>query len=89
MKRTILAITALLLFSFQAAAHSGRTDSSGGRNCSAKSIQKGLCYGYHYHNTGGSHLDITKEAVSKTETRQEGATEPDEKKVALSAKLDV
>ena len=29
--------------------HSGRTDSSGGHNCSQKSIDKGLCYGYHYH----------------------------------------
>ena len=31
-------------------AHSGRTDSSGGHNCSAKSKQKGLCSGYHYHS---------------------------------------
>lgn len=31
-------------------AHSGRTDSSGGHNCSQKSINKGLCSGYHYHN---------------------------------------
>jgi hypothetical protein len=29
--------------------HSGRTDSSGGHNCSDKSIRKGLCTGYHYH----------------------------------------
>ena len=29
--------------------HSGRTDSNGGHNCSAKSQQKGLCSGYHYH----------------------------------------
>ncbi|MDQ0919189.1 YHYH domain-containing protein [Paenibacillus sp. V4I5] len=35
-------------------AHSGRTDSSGGHNCSAKSIAKGLCSGYHYHNGGSS-----------------------------------
>jgi len=34
--------------------HSGRTDSSGGHNCSQKSISKGLCTGYHYHNGGGS-----------------------------------
>lgn len=34
-------------------AHSGRTDSSGGHNCSEKSIAKGLCTGYHYHNGGG------------------------------------
>ncbi|MGM7703460.1 YHYH domain-containing protein [Pseudalkalibacillus sp. Hm43] len=34
-------------------AHSGRTDSSGGHNCSEKSKAKGLCSGYHYHNGGG------------------------------------
>lgn len=33
-------------------AHSGRTDSSGGHNCSATSQAKGLCSGYHYHNGG-------------------------------------
>ena len=31
-------------------AHSGRTDKNGGHNCSAKSKQKGLCSGYHYHS---------------------------------------
>ena len=35
-------------------AHSGRTDSSGGHNCSDTSISKGLCEGYHYHNGGNS-----------------------------------
>jgi hypothetical protein len=35
-------------------AHSGRTDSSGGHNCSAASVKKGLCTGYHYHNGGSS-----------------------------------
>lgn len=35
-------------------AHPGKTDSSGGHNCSAKSIEKGLCTGYHYHNGGSS-----------------------------------
>lgn len=30
-------------------AHSGRTDSSGGHNCSEKSKKKGLCTGYHSH----------------------------------------
>lgn len=37
-----------------ALAHSGRTDSSGGHNCSEKSQAKGLCTGYHYHNGGSS-----------------------------------
>ncbi|WHZ02796.1 YHYH domain-containing protein [Neobacillus sp. YX16] len=44
----------LLLFGTFASAHSGRTDSSGGHNCSEKSKAKGLCTGYHYHNGGGS-----------------------------------
>lgn len=35
-------------------AHSGRTDANGGHNCSEKSKQKGLCSGYHYHNSGKS-----------------------------------
>ena len=38
-------------------AHSGRTDQFGGHNCSAKSIQKGLCSGYHYHNGGDISLE--------------------------------
>lgn len=42
----------LFLFPFTTLAHSGRTDSSGGHNCSSKSIAKGLCTGYHYHNSG-------------------------------------
>ncbi|WP_312029552.1 YHYH domain-containing protein [Paenibacillus sedimenti] len=44
----------LITISTTAFAHSGRTDSSGGHNCSAKSIAKGLCSGYHYHNSGSS-----------------------------------
>ncbi|PWK52827.1 HNH endonuclease [Pleionea mediterranea] len=40
----------LLVISFTAAPHSGRTDSSGGHRCSNKSISKGLCTGYHYHS---------------------------------------
>lgn len=42
-----LVVTSLASYSL---AHSGRTDSFGGHNCSAKSKQKGLCSGYHYHN---------------------------------------
>jgi hypothetical protein len=29
--------------------HGGGLDGKGGHNCSAKSKQKGLCSGYHYH----------------------------------------
>ncbi|WP_251029149.1 MULTISPECIES: YHYH domain-containing protein [unclassified Bacillus (in: firmicutes)] len=43
-----------LLLPSTVSAHSGRTDSNGGHNCSEKSIAKGLCSGYHYHNGGGS-----------------------------------
>ncbi|MDB2534194.1 YHYH domain-containing protein [Porticoccaceae bacterium] len=49
-----LATVALMLvvasLASYSSAHSGRTDSSGGHNCSQKSINKGLCSGYHYHN---------------------------------------
>lgn len=56
MKKWSLLIGLLLFFSFSlnAEAHSGRTDSSGGHNCTAKSIAKGLCTGYHFHNGGGA-----------------------------------
>lgn len=50
--KIVLLITSMLIQ--PAWGHSGRTDSSGGHNCSYKSQQKGLCYGYHYHNTGNS-----------------------------------
>lgn len=55
MKKLVLLITMLSLFmvsSLTADAHSGRTDSNGGHNCSEKSQAKGLCSGYHYHNGG-------------------------------------
>ena len=54
--KKILILMALLLFipfTELAEAHSGRTDSSGGHNCSEKSKAKGLCTGYHSHNGGG------------------------------------
>jgi len=47
-------ILILGLLSFDSEAHSGRTDSSGGHNCSAKSVSKGLCSGYHSHNNASS-----------------------------------
>ncbi|KQX68462.1 YHYH domain-containing protein [Paenibacillus sp. Root444D2] len=50
----LLTFIVTLTLSQSAYAHSGRTDSSGGHNCSAKSIAKGLCSGYHYHNGGSS-----------------------------------
>lgn len=50
----ILALLFTFIFGTASFAHSGRTDSSGGHNCSQKSQEKGLCSGYHYHNGGGS-----------------------------------
>ncbi|MGB6407146.1 MAG: YHYH domain-containing protein [Planococcus donghaensis] len=54
MKKWSLLFGLLLFFSFSinAEAHPGRTDSSGGHNCTAKSVAKGLCTVYHYHNGG-------------------------------------
>lgn len=58
MKRSLQILVTLVLllstFAITANAHSGRTDANGGHNCSEKSISKGLCTGYHYHNGGSS-----------------------------------
>lgn len=52
---SVLTIFVLVILSSSfAEAHSGRTDSNGGHKCSDKSIAKGLCTGYHYHNGGSS-----------------------------------
>jgi hypothetical protein len=55
MSKKLVFFTLIFMFLFGtiASAHSGRTDSSGGHNCSDKSVSKGLCTGYHYHNGGG------------------------------------
>lgn len=50
----IIALLFTVLFGTITYAHSGRTDSSGGHNCSEQSQSKGLCTGYHNHNGGGS-----------------------------------
>ena len=49
MKKSLLVTLILVACSTTALAHSGRTDSNGGHNCSQKSVNKGLCSGYHYH----------------------------------------
>ncbi len=57
MKKIICVFIVLFLLLtplYSVSAHSGRTDSSGGHNCSEKSISKGLCSGYHYHNGGSA-----------------------------------
>tara|TARA_R110001599_G_scaffold305926_3_gene512346 strand:- start:309 stop:557 length:249 start_codon:yes stop_codon:yes gene_type:complete len=50
MKKILIGLVAIVLLTSQASAHSGRTDKDGGHNCSKKSVEKGLCEGYHYHN---------------------------------------
>ena len=42
-------------------AHSGRTDSTGGHNCSAESKRKGLCTGYHYHYVNCPSVEVAEE----------------------------
>ena len=48
--KTLVMLTLTIIASYSVA-HSGRTDSNGGHNCSQASQEKGLCYGYHYHNS--------------------------------------
>ncbi|WP_101807613.1 YHYH domain-containing protein [Paenibacillus sp. FSL W8-1187] len=62
----IILLLSLLSLPLSASAHSGRTDSSGGHNCSEKSIRKGLCTGYHYHNGGGSSSSSSSESTSSS-----------------------
>jgi len=50
MKKVIVGLVTIVLLTSQAFAHSGRTDKNGGHKCSKKSVDKGLCTGYHYHN---------------------------------------
>jgi hypothetical protein len=83
MKKIIcLVLLCMLTFTSVASAHSGRTDSSGGHNCSSKSISKGLCSGYHYHNGGGSNStpssSTSTPAVSESTTPK---TKPKDKPV--------
>jgi len=73
-----LMVTALivsLIFSMAsvASAHSGRTDSSGGHNCSQKSKSKGLCSGYHYHN-GGSSSSNSSSSSSKSSSAKSSSS---------------
>lgn len=77
---SILALVVLLTPILSVDAHSGRTDSSGGHNCSEKSKRKGLCTGYHYHNGGSSSSDrsssrssISPKPSTKQQTKQNHA----------------
>ena len=57
MKRIIIIFISLIFVCGQSYAHSGRTDSRGGHNCSQKSKNKGLCTGYHYHNKSSMSIE--------------------------------
>lgn len=59
-------------------AHSGKTDSSGGHNCSAKSQAKGLCTGYHYHNEGSTVNSVSEEDISSNYKNCDDFTDYDE-----------
>lgn len=58
MKNILIILVIMFATTGYVSAHSGRTDGSGGHNCSAKSKRKGLCSGYHYH----SRVDQKQEA---------------------------
>ncbi|MCS0670433.1 YHYH domain-containing protein [Cytobacillus firmus] len=64
-KVLFIVFTSFLLLGANAYAHSGRTDSNGGHNCSPKSQAKGLCSGYHYHNGGSSSSESSTSTSSK------------------------
>ena len=66
LRNVLSLVIALGLFASSSSvlAHSGRTDSSGGHNCSQKSISKGLCSGYHYHNGGNTSLSPSRSTTS-------------------------
>ena len=67
-KFIFLLLICFFTFSTMTYAHSGRTDASGGHNCSQKSISKGLCTGYHYHN-GGSSSSGSSSSTSKSSSK--------------------
>ena len=65
-KFIFLLLICFFAFSTMTYAHSGRTDSSGGHNCSQKSINKGLCTGYHYHNGGSPSSGSSSSSTEST-----------------------
>jgi hypothetical protein len=69
MKAKLTFITLFLVaLSMPTSAHSGGTDSSGGHNCSQKSIDKGLCVGYHYHYHDQKGDDVNLDGSNKLAT---------------------
>ena len=75
MKHLITAALMLVVASLASysSAHSGRTDANGGHNCSQKSINKGLCSGYHYHNNTSidqpEQLEVEVSAISHDDNK--------------------
>jgi len=88
-KTIILTFAVMMLFmvvSSSALAHSGRTDSKGGHNCSEKSIQKGLCTGYHYHNDGKT-SSSTKSSNTQSKVTSSSKTTSSSKSSTASKEL--
>ncbi|NEU32013.1 copper amine oxidase N-terminal domain-containing protein [bacterium LRH843] len=50
----IMALTLFLSVTQFANAHPGRTDASGGHNCSDNAKKNELCTGYHFHDANGN-----------------------------------
>ncbi|RKN85620.1 YHYH domain-containing protein [Paenibacillus ginsengarvi] len=71
-----LIIFMLVLPTVQANAHSGRTDSNGGHNCSDASKKKGLCTGYHYHNGGSSGSNSSSGSSSIPSSKPASTAQP-------------
>ncbi|MBM7605589.1 hypothetical protein JOC75_003612 [Metabacillus crassostreae] len=69
-KIAIITLIFSIVFGSSVYAHSGRTDSSGGHNCSEKSQAKGLCSGYHSHNGGGDSSSGESSSSSSTTSNQ-------------------
>lgn len=65
----------VLSFGLAVQAHSGRTDASGGHNCSQSSINKGLCSGYHNHNGGGSSSESVPAPSASTQPNDKDCTD--------------
>lgn len=77
----------ILIFSIQdgVSAHSGGTDASGGHNCSEKSKAKGLCTGYHSHNSGS---DSSSSSSSSTSTSNSTPAQSNDKDCSDFANYD-
>lgn len=103
MKKTAKAFFCIVVFSLivmssNVLAHSGRTDASGGHNCSQKSKDKGLCTGYHYHNSGkgqatqssnGSNAKNNSNKSSQNNAKQSNSKSNDNKKSTTLPQSDV